>query len=522
MPRTFIRQATQIRHSSLYNDTLAAGATLETSAVSIEDDLNAVRSQLKRFLYADAAGKWYDDAPLIGGVKKGLVDVANDINATRTKTFLFRTQVLTDITVTTGQNYEILSVAGNETPTQTAAVGAVSTEGAVVAAATTFGAHNLDVVAGPSPLRPANLCIVRDAATGQPIQSAGKDVYALLQSESAVDGHTFNDTNQRVQLSFVRENPTGDGLEAVPAADIGGKTINYSYVRRAQYQNLPDSAFLLGVFLDQTASTDVTLDNAVDNQSGPVTQTQTIAWQIGDTFAFAFQDPTGSRNLFYVSPSAAGDAVSFDADTLTVTTVNDSTFTQGMTVDSGGTPINIGVTAGQIDASAPLTLASQGAANDLFLKAGLELYLDDLNKAGSTWTLVNGIKLSDTSAEWDAFKTAFGEVSLLNAIQQASQSGTNRVKGVAIVTAASIAANTNVTGAGASPNLDAQLPDYSTVNFVTDVDVYLNGELLRNGADATANHDVYPGDAPATGDLKFEFDLEGGSEPDVITMIVWK
>jgi hypothetical protein len=54
------------------------------------------------------------------------------------------------------------------------------------------------------------------------------------------------------------------------------------------------------------------------------------------------------------------------------------------------------------------------------------------------------------------------------------------------------------------------------------VDVYLNGILLRNGANSGSNHDVYPGTTPANGDLKFEFNLKGGgAKNDVITMVVW-
>jgi hypothetical protein len=89
------------------------------------------------------------------------------------------------------------------------------------------------------------------------------------------------------------------------------------------------------------------------------------------------------------------------------------------------------------------------------------------------------------------------------------------------VVLSAIPADTNVTGAGLTPNLDAVLPNYSAVNFVTDVDVFLNGVLIRNGIDLSANHDVYPGDVPANGDLKFEFKLRGSPKPDVLTMIVW-
>jgi hypothetical protein len=57
--------------------------------------------------------------------------------------------------------------------------------------------------------------------------------------------------------------------------------------------------------------------------------------------------------------------------------------------------------------------------------------------------------------------------------------------------------------------------------FVTDVDVFVNGVLLRNGANAAANEDVYPGTDPSTGDLRFEFTLKGtGSKPDVVTVVV--
>ena len=59
------------------------------------------------------------------------------------------------------------------------------------------------------------------------------------------------------------------------------------------------------------------------------------------------------------------------------------------------------------------------------------------------------------------------------------------------------------------------------MTFVTDVDVYFNGMLLWPAAGAT--EDVYPGDTPANGDLKFTFTVKdgGGVNPDVITMITW-
>lgn len=519
MGRTFLQQDTQIYASYTYDDTLVAGSTLQSGAATAQDDLNSLRSQIKRIIWTDAAGNWYDDIQTVNGKKRALKDLNVDLDDIETKRFLFRTEVLTDITIPATQNYVVLSVAGSEAPSQVAAVGAATTEGAVVAFHSgTFGTHSLNLVTGPNGLTPKNLVIVRDATTKQVISSSGKDVYGLIQSEIVTNGHTFDDTTQRVQISFVIENAGGTALIACPAVDIQGKSINYAYVRRMFLDNIPEDAYLMGVFTDQSATTDVTLDNAVDNQSGPVTQTQNIDWRISDTFALKFEDSTGARNIFQVAPASGNDTVSVDADTITFTNpTNNTTFTNGVSFDTSGTQLNVGVTAGQIDSAAALTLLS-GGTSDLAVRAAGELYLDDSNQTGSTWAQTAGIKLSDTTAEWDNFEAAFGEVSLLNAIYQA-RSG-SRIKGVAVPTG-NISANTNVTFVGGGANIDAQLPAYLGADFVSKVDVYLNGDLLRNGANSGANHDVYPGTTPANGDLMFEFNIKGGgSKPDVITVIV--
>ena len=59
MPRSYIRPVTQIRKSDAYNDEVTAGSTMESNAVNIEDDLNAIRSQLRRII--DETGNWYDE-----------------------------------------------------------------------------------------------------------------------------------------------------------------------------------------------------------------------------------------------------------------------------------------------------------------------------------------------------------------------------------------------------------------------------------------------------------------------------
>lgn len=527
MGRTFLRQDAQIRNSVTYTDNIAAGqANLETPSTNIEFDLNAVRSQLNRIMDTTIAGKWYDNVALIGGVRRGLSQLGTDLLDIEQKKFLIRTTVLTDVSVTAAQNWELLNVAASEAPTRVAAV-AATVQGAVVAQSALSGAgfdvHELIEVAGVNAINPKNLLIIRDATTGQVIQSSGRDVFGLLQYESTgVDGAAFNDVSggNRVKISFVRQTAGLDDLEACPVADIAGKTINYMYRDRYYLDLIPEQAFASDFsFVDQTASTDVTLDHAIDNQSGPATQQQNIDWRIDDTFTLDFQDSTGAVNLLRIMPNVAGDEIELNIDTLDINNANTADFLNGAAFDSGSQAINVGVTQGQIDSAGKLTITSTGAGNDLALESADELQFKDGYWSASTYDVP--LRLSDSSAEWDAFETAFGgEVSLLAAITSAKTSS-SRSKTVAVVTS-NVLADTNVSGATAPINLDATLGNYTGKNFVTDVDVFLNGQLLRNGADAAANHDVYPGTTIANGDLKFEFGLQASpGNPDVITMIIY-
>jgi hypothetical protein len=530
--RTFIRQDTQLKNSDVYDDTIAPNlANFETNPVNIEEDLNNIRSQLSNLLDVQA-GNWYDtiNTPS-GGSQRGVNDLNTDLNTVERKKMLCRANVLTDITVTAAQNWEILSFAGSETPTEVKAI-ALTQDGAVVAQTATSGAgfdvHELDEIAGPDALNPKNLVVVRDAATGQVIQSSGRDVFGLLQTEStATDGTAFDDTSggDRAKISFVRPNAGFSDLEACPVADIAGSTINYNYVRRIEFASMPEDCGLANTnFLDQSASVDVTRSNAYSNQGATAVEAATnatldlnsagIFWEIRDL---------ANATLFRITEGSTGGttevALEADVDTFRVDAiVND--FDNGASFDTGaaGTTINVGVTPNQIDSGGALAVVS-GGASDLDLVAAALLTFTDQFQSGSGYT--SDLVLSDASAEWDAYEAAFGEVSILSAIVQANTSSTTRSKTVAALTS-NVSADTNVTGAGMTPNIDAQLGDYSTVTFTTDVDVFVNGVLMRNGADAMANHDVYPGDTPANGDLKFEFALKSSpGNADQITMIIY-
>lgn len=427
--------------------------------------------------------------------------------------------------MSSGAGDEVLLVqSSGETPTEVAAVGTSITPGTangtvVVDLATgVIGRWASSYVIGQNAINPRNLVVVRDAGNDDPILSAGKEVYGLLQAQFGVaDGDPFDDSTKKVQISFVRE-AVGGGhtLEHVPAEDIGGKVINYMYVLRTNLDAVPDYVFLTGVFVDQSASVDVTLNNAIDNQSGPATQSQNIDWRIDDTKTLKFQDSTGGSNLLAILPNAGNDIVQLNVDTFDVNTTGNADFNNGVVADSAGVPINLGVTGGQIDSASNLTIAATGAGNDLHLSAADILDLTDGYRAASTFS--HAMHLSDTSAEWSAYETKFGgEVSLLNAIVQAATKA-GHTKNQAVVTAP-IPINTD-TAQGV--NLDVALCNYAGFDFVTDVNVFVNGTLMRNGANVGAGEDCYPGTTPASGHVRFAFPLQASpGNPDVITMEVF-
>jgi hypothetical protein len=494
MARTFIRQDTQIRNSDEYNDTISPSlSNYETNPTNIEDDLNSLRSQVNNVL-TEQTGNWYDTlvtpTALDAGTARGVNSLNTDLHAVERKRVLVAVSSLADVTVGTGNNFVILS--GAQLPSNTtAAIGAVTTRGTVVAHNSSFGSHSLAEVSGTTAISPKNLCEIVDGATRDPILSDGRVVYALLQSESNTDGSTLTGTTpNRAQLSFVRINAAGDDLEAVPFADIEGRTINYASVERKAFEDLSEQDFLRGAIVDVPAGSTVTRQVAYDNQgTTPVNLTTNATLDLeGPGLIWAIRDDL-EANLFRIIEGSAGGTsechIASDVDTFNVdAAVND--FAEGLRVDTGGQRINIGETAGLIESV---------SSNDLRILGAGELYLDDGNQAGSTWAQTAGIKLSDTTAEWNDFEAAYGEVSLLRALYLARAAARGKTFHPI---GSPISANNNVTTG----------VDLSGGNFLTDYDVFLNGNLLRPGADSSANHDYYPGDNLSTGQLKFEFNLK--------------
>ena len=343
----------------------------------------------------------------------------------------------------------------------------------------------------------------------------------MLQTETATDGHTITtSTPTRAQISFVKINATGDDLEAAAVGDIENKVINVRWPERVRLEDLTEQDFLRGGIVDVPSGATVTRQVGYDNQgTTPVDLTTNATLDLeGAGLTWTIRDDLEAALFQVVEGSAGGTSqivVGGDVDTFDVNAaVND--FLQGVTVDSGGTALNLGVTAGQIDSAGALTLASGGAGDLTLNGASGDLIFSDQNYAGSSYD--TPFNLSDSSAEWDLFETNFGEVSLLNAINQAYAHGARGTKVYASVTA-NVSADADVGGVGGGTNLDAQLPDMSGGNFLTDYDVFVNGELQRPGADAAANNDYYPGTSLANGQLRFEFRLRINPNPDVICVI---
>lgn len=422
-----------------------------------------------------------------------------------------------------------LSVSGSEAPSAVAAVTGAQLGAIVAVLAGDVGTHDLAEVASTNPSVPKNRCLVRDAQLHEGItNAAGEQIYALLQAENGVvDGDTFDDSTKQVQLSFVTIDDTTPSADLVPAdaTYIGGKVVEYVYPRRYSLDTMPeDIGFPHFTFTDGSASVSVTLDNAIDNQGvTPATQVTNIDIDQAAGVEWCWRDALAADLLCIIEGSTGSDSeikIGADVD-LYNNDAADVDFLQGIKVDSGGTQLNLGTTAGQIDSAGALKLLSAGGA-DLSLEAALELNLTDSYRAGSTWSDAAGIPLANSAAEWTAFEAAMenilgsgnGEVSLLKAITEAA--GNQRKNKVYAEVTTTTTANNDVSGPSNDNNLDTDLGDLSTGTFLQDYDVFVNGDLQEGGADASANNDYYPGTSLANGQLKFEYVLRVGDKVTVI------
>jgi hypothetical protein len=213
----------------------------------LEEDLNNIRSQIFNLLKAQLSGNWWDDLIIPSDLESGLRRGVNDLNVSlhllEKLRVLRNVPSLVDIVVGATNNFIILGPT--QLPAQTTVATGLITLGTVAAPHTgVFGTHSMDIVAGNSAIDPFNLVYIVDGQSRKSLDTSGNTVYGLLQSESGLDGSTASsNTPDRLQVSFVRLNPTGDGYEEVPYADVRGEAINYVTRERIRLQDLEESDF---------------------------------------------------------------------------------------------------------------------------------------------------------------------------------------------------------------------------------------------------------------------------------------
>jgi len=351
---------------------------------------------------------------------------------------------------------------------------------------------------------------------GDVVKNVGGDqIFALLQSENAADGHTATGTTpDRLQLSFVKLNPAADGIVLIAAAEMDGVIFDYAPIERFAWEDVSEDAFLGGNFVDSGVA-NVTRDAGYINQGiTPVELTTSatldlnsagITWDVRDiTDQLLFRIKEGSTGGTS-SVELGGNVDTFSSEAA----LND--FLNGATIGSGSlAPIQVGVVAGTVATT----------AGDLLLRSlAAELYLDDSNQSGSTWSQTAGIKLSDTTAEWDAFEAKFGEVSLLAGITAAASS---RVPPIFSTVTVDAAQDSDLSGPAGDNNLSTNLGDLSQGTFVDDYSWYLNGYRLRPGANIGAGQDIYPGTSLAAGQVRFGEKVKASpGNPDVLMVEKW-
>jgi hypothetical protein len=523
MARTFIDQPTQVFHSDVYDDQFASGVQLVSSSQTLEDDLNALRTQVKQILWAGATGNWYDDVVGVANLTpaRGLNTINSALSTVEQQRFIYDVQSLAYVQVPSGSNWVGLSVSGSTAPIGLAAVGlgtvTGSFTGSIVATlpGAAWTAHSLNLVSGTSAISPRNLVSIRDAYTHKSILDpvhGNHEVFGLLQIDSgAVDGQAFSDVAPgRTQISFVVEYPSGTFVPADVSA-IGGKIINYQYRVRTSYVGLPDDAYTNTVFVDVTplvsnsvSFSDITLQTAINNQGNtPVIDTFQTLINLAGGGSWTYSD--GNKTLLGVT-QVGGGAINISGSDFHVDALI-ADFSKGISVaTSSANPLNLFTTPGIISSTGQMFLQ---AGTDLRVQAsaGILQFQDQYGILIGSGT----INFANAQSEWNNFYDLFGNISILKALDNLSSSLSSSYvmrKRASAGVKQNLNPNVNVTF---PTNLDAALLDYSAYDFVKDINVYLNGVLLLPGRSSADPNDVYPGTSPSTGDLKFPMKLRSGS-----------
>jgi hypothetical protein len=380
------------------------------------------------------------------------------LTAVHDKRMLYWIQKTDDVEVLADENWVLLT--GATKPSHDIAVGATALGAIVAQLATAVDANYLTVAANNG-----NVMQIRDADTNQPIlTSGGYEIYGLLQvGVDATDGNPFGDTSSddQGQISFVYFNPSTEAITAAPVADIAGKTIEYAYKVRTDLYNLPEGAYDQSItFVDSSIIATVDLQDVYDND-------------VDGSFSLA------SGKNYTVNLNSNADATFVDGSTVYLAT------------DRAGTRTTVGVDFG-ITGGNDLRMYDADNSNYVgFVAPSLT--------ANQIWTL--------PSADGTSGQVLYTDGSGVLGWKAASAS----YKATRVV-ATDINANTAI-NISTFTNPDAI--DFGTVaaDWVNNYEVYVNGVLQLNGADAAANNDVY---WLSSATIAFEYKIKVG---DVIQVI---
>jgi len=246
-------QETQVRHSDVYDDTLAAGSGLESPAAANQNilfDLNALRSQLRRII----------DPQGLSGTADWFVDLASALDnfglrQIHDKKFVFRSPITpgtNDFTLTGTPGGVVIDASMLVGASGTIAVGPSSAEeGGYVAAteaaftvAGTLGIGTSQALDGDGILL-NKVEIIDDATNEAPVDGA-TTIFGLLQSlTGAADGTSIAAAaSENIQISFVKIDP---GTDTVTAVTLPAGTYHFGLPRQRCFYALSRGAIISGV-----------------------------------------------------------------------------------------------------------------------------------------------------------------------------------------------------------------------------------------------------------------------------------
>lgn len=215
-----LRQESQVRNSDTYDDTLAAGVGLETPAgSSIEGDLNALRSQVRRIIRT--AGDWYET----------VLD-SFDLRAIHDKMLAFRAPLFSGAEFTLGGTVAGVLVDATMFAGNLLAVGASSTTnggylaadgGANFTVAGTLGTPDTANILDSAGVLLNRVRIIDSATNEEPKTVADETIFGLLQVvQGTADGTAIAGAgSENTRISFAYYDKATDTLTSttLPAAD---------------------------------------------------------------------------------------------------------------------------------------------------------------------------------------------------------------------------------------------------------------------------------------------------------------